>query len=132
MSQQDLEFVLDGYARFNAGEKRPELWFWHEDAEYHVSRDDPDSAVHRGIDAIRGQVGSWLDAYPDLKVEPLGSGENGDTVFLWVRFSGHGGESGVPMEMELAHVITMRDGRAVKLVEYLDRAEALKAAGLSE
>ena len=132
MSQQDLEFVLDGYARFNAGEKRPELWFWHEDAEYHVSRDDPDSAVHRGIDAIRGQVGSWLDAYPDLKVEPLGSGENGDTVFLWVRFSGHGGESGVPMEMELAHVITMRDGRAVKLVEYFDRAEALKAAGLSE
>lgn len=60
MSQQDLEFVLDGYARFNAGEKRPELWFWHEDAEYHVSRDDPDSAVHRGIDAIRGQVGSCV------------------------------------------------------------------------
>ena len=65
-------------------------------------------------------------------MEPLDSAENGDTVFLWVRFSGHGGESGVPMEMELAHVITMRDGRAERLVEYLDRAEALEAAGLSE
>jgi ketosteroid isomerase-like protein len=132
MSQQDLEFVLDGYARFNAGEKRPELWFWHEDAQYHASREDPDSAVHRGIDAIRLQVGSWLDAYPDLKVEPLDSGENGDTVFLWVRFSGHGSESGVPMEMELAHVITMRDGRAIRLVEYSGRSEGLEAAGLSD
>jgi ketosteroid isomerase-like protein len=114
------------------GEKRPELWFWHEDAEYHASQEDPDSAVQRGIDAIRLQVGSWLDAYPDLKGEPLDSGENGDTVFLWVRFSGHGSESGVPMEMELAHVITMRDGRAIRLVEYSDRSEGLEAAGLSD
>jgi hypothetical protein len=102
MSQEDLEFVLDGHARLNAGEKRPELWFWHEGAEYHASREDPDSAVHRGIDAIRLQVGSWLDAYPDLK------------------------------EMELAHVITMRDGRAIRLVEYSDRSEGLEAAGLSD
>jgi ketosteroid isomerase-like protein len=65
-------------------------------------------------------------------VEPIESKENGDTVFLWVRFGGHGGESGVPMEMELAHVITMRDGRATRLVEYFDRAAALEAAGISE
>jgi ketosteroid isomerase-like protein len=132
MSQQDLELVLDAYARFNAGEKRPDLWFWHEDAEYHASREDPDSAVHRGIDASRAQFASWLDAYPDLRVEPIESKENADTVFLWVRFSGHGGESGVPMEMELAHAISMRDGRATRLVEYFDRAEALEAAGISE
>jgi ketosteroid isomerase-like protein len=58
--------------------------------------------------------------------------ENEHVVFLWVRFSGHGGESGVPMEMELAHVITMRDGRATRLVEFFDRAEGLRAAGISD
>ena len=131
MSQQDLELVLDRYARFNAGEKRPDLSFWHEDAEYHAAAEDPDSAVHRGIEAIRRQFASWLEAYPDLKVEPLESLENDGIVFLWVRFSGHGGESGVPMEMELAHVITMRDGRAARLVEYFNRAEGLEAAGIS-
>ena len=131
MSQQDLEFVLDRYARFNAGEKRPDLRFWHEDAEYHAAAEDPDSAVHRGIDAVRRQFASWLEAYPDLQVQPLESLENDGIVFLWVRFSGHGGESGVPMEMELAHVITMRDGRAERLVEYFDRAEGLEAAGIS-
>ena len=33
VSEKNIEIVLDAYARFNAGEKVPELWFWHEDAE---------------------------------------------------------------------------------------------------
>ena len=132
MSQENVEFVLDGYARFNGGERRPELWYWHADAEYHAAREDPDSAVHRGIDAIRRQFASWFEAYPDLEVRPLEARASGDKVFVWVRFSGHGAASGAPLEMEMAHVITMRDGRVSRTVEYFDRAEALEAAGLSE
>jgi ketosteroid isomerase-like protein len=132
MSRENVEAVVAAYDRFNAGDRVPDLQFWHEDGEYHASREDPDSAVHRGIEEIRAQFASWLDAYPDLRVEPLESRENGDLVFLWVRFSGRGGESGLPMEMELAHVITMRDGKAERLVECFDRAEGLAAAGLSE
>jgi ketosteroid isomerase-like protein len=132
MSRENVQFVLDSYARFNAGEKEPGLWFWSEDAEYHAAREDPDSAIHRGIDAIRRQFERWHEAYPDLKVEPLEAKGKGDRVFLWVRFAGHGATSGVPMEMELAHVYTMRDGKAARVVEYMDRKEALEAAGLSE
>ncbi|HEY6637324.1 MAG TPA: nuclear transport factor 2 family protein [Solirubrobacterales bacterium] len=133
MSEEgNVKFVLDGYARFNAGEKVPELWFFTPDTEFHAAREDPDSAIHRGIDAVRRQYARWVDAYPDLTVEPLEAKGFGDKVFLWVRFSGHGGESGIPVEMELAHVITMRDGKAARTVEYFDRAEALEAAGLSE
>jgi ketosteroid isomerase-like protein len=137
MPQEDIEernvkFVLDGYARFNAGEKEAGLWFYSPDAEYQAAREDPDSAIHRGIDAITRQFQGWLDAYPDLTVEPLEAKASGDQVFLWVRFSGHGAESGIPMEMELAHLITIREGRATRTVEYMDRAEALEAAGLRE
>ena len=39
MSRENVKFALDGYARYNAGERRPDLWFWHADAEYHVSCD---------------------------------------------------------------------------------------------
>ena len=53
VEEQNVKFVLDGYARFNAGEKEAGLWFFAPDAEYHVAREDPDSAVHRGIDAVR-------------------------------------------------------------------------------
>lgn len=131
MSQENLEIVLDGYARYNAGDRVPQLWFWHPDAEYHVARDDPDSAVHRGIEAIRQQFASWEEAYPDLRVEVLDARANGDQVFLWVRFVGHGAISGIPLDMELAHLYTMRGGKAAKVVEYMDRDEALAAVGLS-
>ena len=131
MAEENVEIVVNAYARFNAGERVPELWFWHEDAEYHAAREDPDSAVHRGIDAIRRQVASWFEAYPDLRVEVLEARANGDMVLLWVRFVGHGAASGIPLEMELAHLYTMRDGRAARVVEYMDRGEALRAAGMS-
>jgi ketosteroid isomerase-like protein len=130
MSQANVDFLRDGYARFNAGERTAGLWFWHPDAEYHASREDPDAAVHRGIDAIRKQFASWVEAYPDLKIEILEAKDGGDQVFLWVRFSGHGAASGIPLEMELAHVYTVRDGRAARVVEYMDRQEALEAAGV--
>jgi ketosteroid isomerase-like protein len=132
IEERNVKFVLDGYARFNAGEKEAGLWFYSPDAEYQAAREDPDSAIHRGIDAITRQFQGWLDAYPDLTVEPLEAKASGDQVFLWVRFSGHGAESGIPMEMELAHLITIREGRATRTVEYMDRAEALEAAGLRE
>ena len=131
MSGDNVQFVLDGYARFNAGERAPETWFFHEDAEYHAAREDPDSAVHRGLPAVRRHYARWIDSYPDLRVEPLEARGNGELVFLWVRFTGHGGESGIPVEMELAHVLTVRDGRVARLVEFSDRAQGLEAAGLS-
>jgi ketosteroid isomerase-like protein len=131
IDEQNVEFVLEGYRRFNAGERVPPLWFFTPDAEYHAAREDPDSAIHRGLDAVRRQYAAWVESYPDLTVEPLEAAGNGDKVFLWVRFSGHGGGSGAPVEMELGHVVTMRDGKVFRIAEYSDRAEALEAAGLS-
>jgi hypothetical protein len=132
MSRQNVDVVLDAYAVFNAGEREPQLDFWHEDGEYHAAREDPDAAVHRGIDALRRHFASWVDAYPDLSIEPSEVRANGDRVFVWVHFSGRGAGSDVPMEMELAHVVTLRDGKVARLVEYTDREEALEAAGLRE
>jgi ketosteroid isomerase-like protein len=132
MSRENLDFVLDSYARYNAGERTPQLWYWHEDAEYHASSEDPDSDVHRGIDAIRRQFERWEEAYPDLTVEPLEARESGERVFLWVRFFGHGAGSGLPIDMELAHVLTLDGGRVRCVEEYTDRGQALRAMGLEE
>ena len=132
MSQENLEFVLDAYARYNAGEREPASWFWHADGEYHTSSADPDTGVHHGIDAITKQFERWEDAYPDLRVEPQEAKDSGDKVFLWVRFSGHGAGSEVPMEMEIAHVLTLEDGRVRRTEEFMDRADGLRAAGVTE
>jgi ketosteroid isomerase-like protein len=55
----------------------------------------------------------------------------GDMVLVWVHLSGHGAGSGVPIEMELAHVLAMRDGKIAYIAEFFDRAEALEHVGIS-
>ena len=55
-----------------------------------------------------------------------------DATISNVRFQGRGGESGVPFEDTIWQVARWRDGKAVWVKSYRDRAEALEAAGLSE
>jgi ketosteroid isomerase-like protein len=129
-TEENLQRVHEQYDRYNAGERVPGRWFWHEDAEYHTAREDPDHAEHRGIDAIAKLFASWLEAYPDLKLEIQEAEAWGDKVFLWILFTGHGAASGIPLQMELAHVLTLRDGKAACVVEYSNREQAREAAGL--
>jgi len=131
--QQNVEIVLAAYARFNSGDRTADdLEIWDKDGEYHSAPEDPEFSVHRGIDAIRRHYASWVDTYPDLTLEPVEARGRADTVFLWLQCSGRGRESGIPLSIRVAHVITMRDGRMTRLLVYLSKAEALRAAGLSE
>jgi len=132
MADDIEDLVHAGYGAFNAGEREPTLEYWHADGVYVNDAMDPDPATHRGIEAVRKQYARWVDAYPDLRVEPLEIRVNRDRAFVWVRFSGHGASSGVPIEMELAQIVTYEDGRIRSIEEYSDRAEGLKAAGLTE
>jgi ketosteroid isomerase-like protein len=127
-SAEDL--VRSGYDWFNREKEPPPTWL--PDGEFVNAREDPDHATYRGIDAIRKQHEGWFESYPDLRVEPLEIRANGDRVFVWTRFTGHGADSGVAMEMELAHVFTLEDGHTRRLEEYFDRSEALAAVGLTE
>lgn len=134
MPQENVDFVLASYEWGNreraAGRRGFARDWWHEDGEYVNSRQDPDHAVYRGIAAIEALFDSWIAAYPDVEAHPLEARASGDRVFAWVRFTGHSAAGAMPLEMEMAHVVTLEDGRIRRLEEYFDRTEALAAAGL--
>ena len=79
--QENARIVREGFAAFNADEgglesrlrmlpEKMAKW-WHQDAEYHTDSRDPDTAVHRGRDAVTRHLANWIEAYPDLKTEPV-------------------------------------------------------------
>lgn len=124
---ENVQAVVEAYAHYNRGDGSPSPEYWHDDAEYRTVPEDPDSGTHRGLDAIARLFASWREVYPDLQVEVQEARARRNRVFAWVRFVGRGAASGVPIHMELAHVATMREGKTARLVEYNDRAEALRA-----
>jgi len=129
-NRENEDLTRAGYDWFNREKEPPPTWL--DDGEFINAGDDPDHGVYRGIEAIRAQHRGWFEAYPDLRVEPLEIRSNGDLVFVWTRFTGHGADSGAEMEMEVAHVITVEDKRTRRIQEFFDRAEALRAAGIDE
>ena len=75
----------------------------------------------------------YLRAFSDLRIEAERIIDlSGDRVLVLSRQTARGKQSGVPIEHEFGDVFTLRDGRVVRLESYWNRADAIRAAGLSE
>jgi ketosteroid isomerase-like protein len=102
----------------------------HPDVEWREDPAWPDSSDHRGIDEVRRVILDRMDTLDfDQQTEDLTS--VGDKVVAMVRWSGRGRASGAQGEMSMAMVWTIRDQAVTKLEFFLDRAEALAAAGVT-
>ena len=42
-----------------------------------------------------------------------------------------GRSSGIPVRLEVAHVVTLRDGKVVRVRAFIDREQALREAGVA-
>ena len=72
------------------------------------------------------------EIWDDWRVEPESFFDAGAQVVVFVRVSGTAKQSGAALAISAAHVLTLRDGRIARTDVFLDRAEALEAAGLRE
>jgi ketosteroid isomerase-like protein len=131
MSRENVEAVRRQHEHFSrSGEVLSEIY--HSDAEWMAAREDPDAATHRGLDAIRGYFAQWAGMFESIDLSADELIDAGDKVFAWIRFSGHGAASGAAVEMEQAQVWTFHHGKVVRVEEYFDRQEGLRAAGVPE
>jgi ketosteroid isomerase-like protein len=133
MSQENVDTVRKMVEAVN--EARFEDFFaaLHEDHEWHTRADEPDAGVHRGIDkARRYLVDTWVEAFPDTRVEVEEFMDPGDHVITVGRIRATGGTSGVRVDDAYVWVQTLRDGKVVETREYATAAKALEAVGLPE
>ena len=72
------------------------------------------------------------EAFDRLSMEPEEIIEAGDRVVVPLRLGGRARFTGIPIEFSLVHVATFRNGKALRVDVYADKAEALKAVGLGD
>jgi ketosteroid isomerase-like protein len=132
MSEENVENVRRGIDAWNRGDLDEWLAGFAPKAELHTTGRFPDQGVYRGRAGLERYWSEIHEAAEEMSVTVTDMRAIGDKVFQAVTARGRGERSGVPIEQPIWFVTTLRDGLAVRVENYVDRAEALEAAGLQE
>jgi len=91
------------------------------------------NVVYRGPEGVRDYIRTVEEAVTDYHPELERLIDAGDKVVTLAIESGRGRGSGAEVQSwRTAHVWTLRDGKAIRLDLYNDRADAFKTVGLQE
>jgi ketosteroid isomerase-like protein len=133
MSQENVELVRQAYEAVNARGFDSTRRLRHPEIELYDPPDFPDADRHVGEAAFRERVESYMEVGWDGQFrirECLDAGEEVVVIWRMRGRSAHGG--GVPLDLTLAHVCLIEDGKLRRIRQYMSRTEALAAAGLRE
>ena len=132
MSQENVEVVRRAFAGTNAGDFSYLQESMDENCEFRLPPGFPGTQGTRGPEGFVSVVNEVAEAFEDIRYEPQEFLDQGDRLFAAVRTVGHAKHTGLAVDLLVYWVYTFRDGKVVVMEAYLDRAEALEAAGLSE
>jgi ketosteroid isomerase-like protein len=132
MSQQNVEIVGLAHERLNAGDINGVIALCDGDFELGMSARVLNPETYRGHEGIRRFHREVCEVWEEFRWERVRFVEAADKVVVLLHSHGRGRGSGLEMARDAAMVWTVRKDRAVSVRFYIDRAEALAAAGLSE
>ena len=132
MSRENLEVVQRAIAAINEGDVDGYLSCCTEDVEMSTPAEGV-AGQYRGPDGIRRFFADVAETGPDfnLAVERLEAVTPG-RVLAFLRVTATGRASGVRTEAVAGNVYDLADGKLERIRIFLDRDQALEAAGLSE
>jgi len=114
VTEANVEALQRGYEALNRGDLTLVLELLDPELEWHEPGDSPEAGTHHGRDSFERFFRSWIDSFDEFRVEPEQVVQRGNDLVAVVRQSGRGRASGVEIEIRLAHVWTVEDGRAVR------------------
>ena len=137
MSRENVEVVRQVYEAAARRDAETVLALYNSNVELDNSRLPigglMGGGIYRGHAGLRAFFREWHDSWDDIDYdyeELIDAGS--EHVISVVTRRGRGRTSGAEVEVPLALVWTVRDGKVVRVVWYPSRADALEALGLSE
>lgn len=134
MSQEDANVIRRAYEVWNeSGPAAVTEQFWAEDAVYREGPGWPDAGVFEGRAAALARMQRLVELVGPITVHLDELIDLGDGRFVaYTRMVGESAASNPPYTQEFAVVQRLRDGLVVEADYYLDRSQALEAAGLQD
>ena len=129
MSEENVEIVRRSYENWRReGEIRA-----HPDLVWDVSRLGwPGQQIYSGPEGANEFNAEWAEAWVDWELEVEDCVGFGERVVAIINSRARSKTTGMPVDMRLAQVWSLRDGLAFRMKMYASVTEALEATGLSE
>ena len=110
---------------------------YHPEIEYRPARAWVEAGFfepcYRGPEGYRKYVAITAEVFGgEVYFKPVELIDLGERIVVLATAPMRAQASGIPLTESFAYVSTMKDGRAIRLEEYYDHAEALEAVGLSQ
>jgi len=128
VAEANVEALQRGYEALNRGDLSGVLDLLDPEIEWHEPEPSPDAGSHTGRESFEGFLRGWIASFDGFKVEPEQVVERDDNLIAVVHQSGRGRASGVQVDARLAHVWTVKDGRAIRWEAVANVDEALRYA----
>ena len=128
MSNQNLDGVRGAYDAFATGDVPAVLGFLSSDIEWTEAEGFPYGGTYNGPNAVLEGVfvrlGTEWDGYAAVPDELI---DAGDTVVVLGKYSGKYKATGRSFQANFAHVWKVREGKAIKFVQYTDTLKVQEA-----
>jgi ketosteroid isomerase-like protein len=136
VSRENVDLTRRLYASWERGDFSPQPDLFDPDVEFFRQGGDLDAAglvgEWRGADETGEAMRDWMHSWDKLRIKGERFHDLGDRVLVLDRHIGVGKRSGVSLDHQMGHVVTLCEGRIVRWEGYWDPSDALRAAGLSE
>jgi uncharacterized protein len=130
MSQENVDLVRRGFEAFARRDIAAVLELLAPDVD--VTSDAlglSGGGSYLGHDGFVRATKETLEAFEDYRIDGEEFIDAGDDVVVLVHISGRGRGSGVPVDMRLVHVWTVRGGKGVRARIFENKGAALEAVG---
>jgi uncharacterized protein len=130
LTERNVALMRDAYERIGSQDFTEFAWeLIDDDLIVHDRPEIPDPRTYRGRAGVLEAVASSNESFDQFGMDLEDLVGVGDThVVAILRMHGRGRGSGVPVEERIAHLWTVRDGRAVEMQVYSDPEDALRDA----
>jgi len=133
MSQDDdIALIRTAFETWDRGDIDGFFELIHPEVEWRPPSYAPEPGPHRGHEAVKKGIAAYFEGFEEFRPVPrdIRPASEPGTYLAEVSTHTKGKGSGLEFDIDVFHLITVREGKLAGLSVFTDEAEALEAAGL--
>ncbi len=132
MSQENVEIVREWIDAFNRGGLEESMHLLDPEIEWTTTKAYLEAGTYEGHEGVRKYVRKATAAWEDVQLEPETLIDAGQRVVVPLRVTARGRQAHTAGELKWALLAEIQGGMIVRMRNYENETEALKAAGRQE